>query len=259
MGNNIEDNFNEETYIEHNPTLAYEDVAYKFSYIKPLLDEMEVKNNEISILDVGGGGGFLGKEIAEYFLNKRYNVKFYALDVSSKMLKIQQRNNPYITDVYNCYLEELDDNKKFDLVLMIDVVEHIPDKESASKKVSLISDYSIYNIPTEVNIFDILKNIYMKNNYYKMQEKTLGHVHFFSYFSALKHFKKFFNPIQLVFPNYSRHILYANTNQFDSQRNNRLRRYELICSNLIYKYLKILAPVIIQGSLFILGKSKNEN
>lgn len=256
--NIVEDSFNEQTYIKHNATLAYEDVEYKFYYIKSLLDSVEIKNNEVFLLDVGGGGGFLGKKIAEYFIQKEIKVHFYALDVSSKMLEIQQHNNPYITDVYNCYLEDLEEKKMFDIVFMIDVIEHIPNKNSASKKISSISKYALYNIPTEINLFDLLKNILMKNRYYKIQGTTLGHVHFLSYFGAKNHFKKFFTPIKWVFPNYAEHILYSNTNEFDSQRNNKFRRFELICSDIVYKYLRIFAPLINQGSLFILGISKNE-
>ncbi|RXJ69000.1 hypothetical protein CRV08_06095 [Halarcobacter ebronensis] len=255
--NKIEDTFNEDTYIKHNSTLALEDVEYKFSYIKDLLDNLIIKKEEISILDVGGGGGFLGKKVAEYFFSKGYNIKFSALDVSGKMLEIQKKNNSFIQSTYNCYLEDLPNNKSFDLVLMIDVIEHIKDREYASKKISKISDYALYNIPIEVNAFDILKNIYMKNGYYKMQNETLGHVHFFSYFSAKKHFSDYFTPIIHRFPNYANHILYCNTDEFDQQRNNKLRRYELKISDFIYKYLRILAPVINQGSLFLLGKSKN--
>lgn len=253
-----EDIFNEQTYIEHNPTLGYEDVNYKFSYIRQLLNELNFNNQEISILDVGGGGGFLGKVIAEYFISKRIKVKFYALDVSLKMLEVQKSNNPYITGVFNCYLDELEVDAPFDLLLMIDVIEHIPDKDAASRKIQQICDYALYNIPTEVNLMALLKNIYMKNNYYKMQRASLGHLHFFTYNTAYNHFSKFFIPIKYIFPNYSQHILHTDTTEFDVQRNNKLRRYELIISVFLYKYFKFLAPYLVDGSLFILGKSKNE-
>lgn len=251
-----EDIFNEQTYIEHNPTLGYEDVAYKFSYIQKLLDELKFNHEEISILDVGGGGGFLGKVIVEYLMSKGYKVKFYALDVSLKMLEVQKSNNPYITDVFNCYLDELKMDVPFDLLLMIDVIEHIPDKDAASRKIQQICNYALYNIPTEVNVMALLKNIYMKNNYYKMQRDSLGHLHFFTYKTAYSHFSKFFTPIKYLFPNYAQHILYTDTTGFDVQRNNKLRRYELIISTFLYKYFKFLAPYLIDGSLFILGKSK---
>lgn len=251
-----EDQFNERTYIEHNPTLGYEDVNYKFSYIQKLLDELNFNNQEISILDVGGGGGFLGKVIVEYFMSRGCKVNFYALDVSLKMLEVQKSNNPYITDVFNCYLDELAVDVPFDLLLMIDVIEHIPNKDAASQKIQQICNYALYNIPSEVNLMALLKNVYMKNNYYKMQRDSLGHLHFFTYKTAYNHFCKFFSPLKYLFPNYAQHILYTDTTEFDVQRNNKLRRYELIISLFLYKYLKFLAPYLVDGSLFIVGKSK---
>lgn len=251
-----EDIFNEQTYIKHNPTLGYEDVDYKFSYIQQLLNELTFNKQEISVLDVGGGGGFLGKVIVEYFMSQGIKVKFYALDVSLKMLEIQKSNNPYMTDVFNCYLDELEIDTPFDLLLMIDVIEHIPDKDAASRKIQQISDYALYNIPTEVNLMALLKNIYMKNNYYKMQRDSLGHLHFFTHRTAYNHFSKFFTPIKYLFPNYAYHILYTDTTGFDVQRSNTLRRYELIISVFLYKYFKFLAPYLLDGSLFIVGKSK---
>ena len=67
------------------------------------MDTLKINKKEIFILDIGGGGGFLGKKIAEYFIEKGYSLNFYALDISMKMLEIQKSNNQYIKDIYNCY------------------------------------------------------------------------------------------------------------------------------------------------------------
>lgn len=252
-----EDKFNEQTYIANNPTLALEDVEYKFYYIQQLLQKIEVSNNKVTILDVGGGGGFLGRMICDYFFKQGKSIEFHILDVSQKMIEVQKNNNPYVSKSHNCYLEDLNVDTKFDLVLMIDVIEHIPNKDEASSMLQKISKYTIYNIPTEVNLIDVLRNLYMKNKYFKLQTETLGHLHFFSYLSAFNHFNKYFKPIESFFPDYARHILYSDTKEFDAQRNNKLRKYELKVSIWIYKYMKFLAPFLIQGSLFILGKSRN--
>ena len=86
------DIYNDDSYIEKNPTLHTEDSEFKFQNIKRFLSSVQVKNNRIKILDIGGGAGMIGKLVLDYFLENGIVVTFHSLDLSTRMLKIQLKN-----------------------------------------------------------------------------------------------------------------------------------------------------------------------
>lgn len=250
----MRDLYTDGTYIKQNPTLHVEDSEYKFFYIKQLLDEIKPKNNHIKILDIGGGAGIIGLKVCEYFLKMGTEISFYALDLSKEMLEIQRKNNPYICEIINEPLESLDSNQHFDLILMIDVIEHIPDKDKIANQINNISEYVVYNIPIEINLVDLMRNI--KGNYYKGQTATIGHIHFFSFRSLKKFISKHHQTLKWLFPAYHTHILTTECSNYSKQRSSTFRLLELKVCRFIYNNFKIIAPYLITGSLFLLAKKR---
>ena len=100
------DIYNNNSYLEKNPTLHTEDSEFKFENIKRFLSSIVVKYNRIKILDIGGGAGIIGKLVLEFFLDSGIIVTFHSLDLSKQMLKIQLKNNPQIKKIINCTIKE---------------------------------------------------------------------------------------------------------------------------------------------------------
>ncbi len=243
------------TYLEVNPDLHEEDSDFKFSQIKPWLEKLSVEQAEIKVLDVGGGAGKLGRLVGEVLERSGYQPKFTALDLSQEMLDIQRSNNPYIVETCNEGLEKFE-NRRFDLTLMIDVIEHIPTKDLAAQKLNALSDYIIYNIPIEINAVDLLRNIYMKGRHYPLQTETLGHVHFFNFASAKKLLAKHHRVLASRFVPYCSHILKSDSPVYKELRTHRLRRIELLASDFVCSYLKPMSPWLVQGSVYSLTRSR---
>lgn len=254
MNNDI---YNDGSYIEKNKTLHREDSLFKFQHIQKLLEQIPI-SKKVKVLDVGGGAGEIGRLVCEYFIKKDHEVEFYALDLSSTMLEVQKETNPYIKKAIQKDVMDIDIND-FDITLMIDVIEHIPQNKEVAKKLNDISKYIIYNIPTEINLFDKLRDIYMKKSYYKMQTESIGHLHFFSYLDAIQFLKQFYSLKEYFFVDYSYHIMTTQSDDYKTQRDNKLRLAELKISNFLSKFLRIITPYIIQGSLFALVKQKGKN
>jgi hypothetical protein len=246
--------YNNNSYISNNPSLHTEDSDFKYNNFKQFLDKIELKDNHIKILDIGGGAGLLGLYVLNYFENLNIDVTMHALDLSLEMLKVQVANNPKISKTFNCTLEECP-VINYDLALMIDVIEHIPNHTLAAKTLNKISRNIIYNIPVEINGFDVIRNIYNKFNFYKEQTRLLGHVHFFTKISAVLFLKKhhlivkgYFVPYCFMIKN-SKYVGYAEL------RKSKFRNLENRISCFFAINLKFLSPYLIQGSYYALVKS----
>ena len=242
------------TYLSNNPTLHGEDSDYKFAYIRQLLSRCAFAGPSVHILDVGGGCGGIAALVCEQLAQQGLQVECHAFDLSPAMLEQQRVNNPYNTLATSDFAQIRE--QRYDLALLIDVIEHIPDNGPLADVVDHISRHVIYNIPIERNLFDWLRNLYMKRRYYALQNESLGHVHFYSYGGAKRFVRAHHRLVDWIFPDYHRHLLESDFPDYVVQRMNRLRGLELLVSRLIYRFLKPLAPWLIQGSLFILADSR---
>ena len=243
-------------YIDKNPTLHDEDASFKVNNIINIFESsIDLKQKKkIKILDIGGGNGSVGFLFSQYLKEKRYEFEFHAIDMSEEMLKIQKKCNPFLKQIFFGDIKNLND--KYDLVLLIDVIEHIEDYKIFTNNLKEISSYAIYNIPIEKNLFDLFRNFYFKGKYYKNQFTTLGHVNFFSFKSAIFYLNSNFKLLNYKFVPYANHILKSNFHEYISQRKSKIRLAELKISKFISKYFKIISPYVIQGSLYSLSKIK---
>ncbi|WP_165922990.1 class I SAM-dependent methyltransferase [Sulfurirhabdus autotrophica] len=247
--------YSDGTYIEHNPSLHQEDSAYKMTYLESLLETIEWPKGLIRILDVGGGAGILGWLVCEWFHQHGYTVECWALDLSEEMLALQRAHNPYITETRLGGMEQLG-NQDFDLALVIDVIEHVPEHHLFSEALNRRAKYILYNIPIEQNLFDVLRNLYMRGRYYALQTKSLGHVHFFTPGAAKAFVRVHHQLLGTRFSHFAMHLLTTDHPAYKIQLQHRLRYVELKLSAWIRRWLCSLAPWLVQGSLFILARRK---
>jgi ubiquinone/menaquinone biosynthesis C-methylase UbiE len=190
----IIDFYSTDEYARRNPSLHKEDSQWKIDRIMPLIDHFVKLNNyqSVRVLDVGGGAGIVLKAISEK-LRQYYGLRVskYVLDLSPLMLTRQKQTNPDIQAIYNMDLcrNQLD-NKCFDLVLMIDVVEHILDSGKALNEVSRIGRFAVFNIPLEKNVIEFLWNVMSNGALRRSRVASVGHINIYTYSSALKEIKK---------------------------------------------------------------------
>ena len=243
-------------YINLNPTLHDEDSFFKFSNIIKVINKTSLfeDKKKYKILDIGGGNGKVGKLFCDYLIQNNIDFEFYAADLSLEMLQIQKQNNKYINTTF-CGSIELISNF-YDIILMIDVIEHIEDYRNFSHELNSKSENIIFNIPIEKNVFDKLRNMYLKDTYYKEQNRTLGHVNFYSFSDCLNYLIKYFDIVNYEFIPYANHILNSDYVEYIDQKKSKIRYIELVISNYLYKIFPYFAKYLVQGSCYSLVKRK---
>ena len=78
-------------------------------------------NSEINILEIGCGEG----NLMQYLKNK-FNCKILGIDISTKQVALAREKNLNVInlDIFE-YLDSLEDKKIFDLIILVDVIEHL--------------------------------------------------------------------------------------------------------------------------------------
>jgi 2-polyprenyl-6-hydroxyphenyl methylase / 3-demethylubiquinone-9 3-methyltransferase len=111
----------------------------RIQYIKSLIGERyKLKNKKkpligLNILDIGCGGGLLSEPIC------RLGANVTAIDASEKNIKIAKlhaKKNNLKIKYLNSSPEKLSNKKKFDIVLNMEIVEHVSDLEYFIKSCS---------------------------------------------------------------------------------------------------------------------------
>ena len=122
--------------------------GWKVDIISDMLIKSRLKFN--SVLDFGCGPGTV---LA--LLNKKFKIKYmYGIDISSSMINIAKNNFP--EGVYYKDKELKNFKQSVDLVLFIDVLEHIKFSERLLIQASVLSKYQLIKVPLE---YTLMRNI----------------------------------------------------------------------------------------------------
>ena len=123
-------------------------VDWKARKLSQLIPEGLVFNN---ILEIGCAFGVLLNNIAD-----RLSIKTRTgIDISNENIKLAKNifpNCDFFAETLEDYLKLIPakaDNSRFELVILSDIVEHIPDDLTFMKRVSEISSFVLFNLPLE--------------------------------------------------------------------------------------------------------------
>ncbi len=106
-------------------------------------------------------------------------MHFTGYDISPQAIDLAKRLNNKNIDFF-CEDPLLENNRDyFDILLVIDVFEHIPDYMGFLAKCRAKAEYKIYHIPLDIHVSSVLRNAFIGCRY------TLGHLHYFTADSAI--------------------------------------------------------------------------
>lgn len=155
-------------YLKKNPGWHEEDSPWKAKQIIKLME----RNNIVpkTICEIGCGAGEVLRQLQ---LKMPIDCMFYGYEISSQAfelcrIKTNDRLNFKLMDIMN-------EKAFFDIILLIDVIEHIEDYFNFLREMKHKSKYKIFHIPLDLSVQMVLRNNPLL--YTRMQH---GHIHYFT-------------------------------------------------------------------------------
>lgn len=220
-------------YFQNNPSWHTEDSPWKARQIMKAIRDNRL--NPTRIAEVGCGAGeilvSLQKELPEVQEFTGYDI---SADAMALAMKKASGNLRFVKgDIF-------EETKSFDLLLIMDVIEHVEDCFSFIRSCKDKAQYKIFHIPLDISLLSVLSNSMMH------ARKQVGHIHYFTRDTALATLTDcglevvdwFYTPSALELPRFSLSTKLAN-----------------IPRRLLYAINKDLAPKVLGGfSLMVLTK-----
>ena len=168
--------YNNEKYLSNNPDWHQKDSPYKFSLIQKIIK----RNNIIfdNCADIGCGAGYVTEFLAKNYLES----KFVGFDNSSDAKNFWKNRTKLKNLIYkNRNIKKND--KSFDIIICLDVFEHVEDYFCFLKNLKISGDKFIFNIPLDMSVMKLL------TNGIKLARTEVGHLHYFSEYTAIQTLK----------------------------------------------------------------------
>src|SRR5215207_606284 len=166
-GEDMSDIYKSGIYKHNNPTWHVEDSPWKAAHIERML-----RRNEISpstICEIGCGAG----EILVCLASAFPQTQFHGYEVSPQAFALC---NEMATDQLTFHLRDLslEDGAFFDVLLVIDVFEHVDDYLGFLRRIKQRAQAKIFHIPLDLSLLSILR---VKPILAVRQ--SIGHLHYF--------------------------------------------------------------------------------
>ncbi len=153
-------------YLRNNPTWHAEDSPWKAKQIIKILNQNSI--NPKSIAEVGCGAGEI---LNQLHLSMANDISFTGYDISSDAIHIaKSREKDRLQFKQENFLKA---NAKFDLLLMIDVFEHVDDYLGFLKLCKSKAKNTIFHIPLDMTAKGVFRNSIL------YQRNSVGHLHYF--------------------------------------------------------------------------------
>ena len=157
------------SYLDERPGWHVEDSPWKAKNILRILEKNNL--NPKIICEIGCGAGEI--------LNQLHNTMdskclFSGYDISPQAIQLAKERKKERLHFFQEDLIQID-NKNFDLVLAIDLIEHIEDIFQFLRSLRGLGEYKIFHIPLELSALSILRTSRLT-----LSRKQVGHIHYFN-------------------------------------------------------------------------------
>lgn len=162
------------TYLDNNPSWHEQDSPWKASNIRKIIERNSVKPK--TICEVGCGAGEILNQLSSHYNG---TVDLYGYEVSPQAFEIcNKKSKPHLTFKLTDLLQE--EGAHFDIVMAIDVFEHVEDFYGFLRKLKDKGEYKIFHIPLDLSAQSVLRGTPIMQ-----RRKAIGHIHYFTKDTAL--------------------------------------------------------------------------
>ncbi|MDA9508705.1 methylase [Bradyrhizobium sp. CCBAU 11386] len=162
-----------DSYGKNNPTWHEEDAPWKAGHIERIMKRNNLPHEHIC--EIGCGTGEILLNLERTFPTARLS----GYEVSPDAFR---RAAPKATQYTQFYLKDLLDEPdlQFDVVLVIDVIEHVEDYISFIKRLRRFGTFKVFHIPLDLSAQSIVRAWPIAE-----LRRNVGHLHYFFKQSAL--------------------------------------------------------------------------
>ncbi len=166
------------TYLENHPLWHAGDSPWKARQIRKIIERNSL--NPKKICEIGCGAGEILNQLSVQYGN---NIKFYGYEISPQAFELcNKKSKANLTFELSDLLK--DDGSYFDIVMAIDVFEHVEDYFGFLRKLREKAEYKIFHIPLDLSVQTVLRSSPIIKG-----RKFVGHIHYFTKETALETLK----------------------------------------------------------------------
>jgi len=156
-------------YLRKHPSWHVEDSPWGATQILKMVQRNNL--NPQTVCEIGCGAGEILRQLQ---LNLNAESEFGGYEISPQARELfRKRANERLHFKFHDILHE--ENVYFDLILCIDVIEHIENYFSFLRNIQAKSKYKIFHVPLDVSVQSVLR----RNKLVKERNKS-GHIHYFT-------------------------------------------------------------------------------
>jgi predicted TPR repeat methyltransferase len=166
----MNDIYNDNTYLNQNPTWHEEDALFKANKIMKLLERNPIEYK--SVTEIGCGSGEILVQLERQMKDVTH---FYGFDISRDAIQIAKKKE---TDKITFEVKDLSQKSEdtfSDLQMVIDVLEHLDNYFSFLNGIVSKSHYTIFHIPLDMCLWTLFREKMLIES-----KDRVGHIHNFT-------------------------------------------------------------------------------
>jgi len=161
------------TYLRNNPEWHADDSAWKAGHVAAMLERHAIAPR--TVCEIGCGAGEILRNLSTHL---GAETRYVGYEISPHAYQICSRKSGGRFDFRLANL--LDEDARFDVVMAMDVFEHVEDYFTFLRKLRARGEHKIFHIPLELSAQMVLRGRPLLD-----ARRSVGHIHHFSKETAL--------------------------------------------------------------------------